>query len=402
MSAILEGPIAIGGDGTAHAQGHTLQEHLATFGSAPDRHDLLDRVHEAELLGHGGAFFPVARKWQTALTAGGRGIVVANGAESEPVSAKDAALLQVRTHLVLDGVTATARATGSTGAIIWLHRGARHSRVAVERALHERLASGVLDVPIQIVEGPDGYLSGESSAIVRALSGGPALPIVRGVPAAVRGVSDRPTVVHNVETLARVALVARGADLDSGHRLMTVATSGRRVVTEVPADRLLADLLTETHGTADLRAVLLGGYGGTWRSWSDVAARSVDTLQPAASAGIALGLPTDGCGLHLSAKILRYLAASSARQCGPCLFGLDELADVMDRVASGRGRRSDLDRLDRIAAQVAGRGGCHHPDGALRMLESALDVFAADLAMHRRGRRCTLRHDALVSLPEVA
>jgi NADH:ubiquinone oxidoreductase subunit F (NADH-binding) len=128
----------------------------------------------------------------------------------------------------------------------------------------------------------------------------------------------------------------------------------------------------------------------------------VGTLQPAASAGIALGLPADGCGVHLSAQILRYLAASSARQCGPCLFGLDELADVMDRVAAGRGRGSDLDRLDRIAGQVVGRGGCHHPDGALRMLGSALDVFAADVAMHRRGRRCLRRHEALVSLQEVA
>ena len=102
-------------------------------------------------------------------TPGGRGIVVANGAESEPASGKDAALLQLRPHLVLDGLKATVRATGSTEAVLWLHKGALHSRVSIERALVERRAAGVTDVPIRIVEGPARYLSGESTAIVRAL-----------------------------------------------------------------------------------------------------------------------------------------------------------------------------------------------------------------------------------------
>ena len=192
---------------------------------------LLQRAADAELRGYGGAFFPVARKWQAAIDSGGRGIVVANGAESEPASAKDAALLQLRPHLVLDGLKATARATGSTEAVLWLHKGAQHSRVSIERAMVERRAGGVTDVPIRIAEGPARYLSGESSAIVRALSGGPALPHTLTVPAAVSGVDGRPTLVHNVETLARVGLLASGL-APARSRLLTVTTTsgqhGRR------------------------------------------------------------------------------------------------------------------------------------------------------------------------------
>lgn len=391
--AILDGPVAIGADGTAHDTAHELDAHLARFGPLPDLPDLIDRLHHAELLGHGGASFPVARKWQTALRGGGGGLVVANGAESEPVSAKDATLLQLRTHLVLDGVTAAARSTGSGDAVIWLHRGARASRVAIERALHDRALRRTPDPRIQIVEAPDSYLSGESSAIVRGLSGGPTLPMVRGVPAAVRGVGGRPTLVHNVETLARVALVARGATLADGRRLMTIAAGGRRVVTEAAQHRALGSVLAETHGELALRAALLGGYGGTWRRWPDVVEQPVGAGPADIRAGIVIGLTPQTCGVHASAQILRYLAASSARQCGPCLFGLDELAAVMERVAAGRGGRSDLDRLARISAQVSGRGGCHHPDGAVRMLASSIDVFADDLVSHRRRRRCPHRHD---------
>ena len=331
---------------------------------------LLQRAADAELRGYGGAFFPVARKWQAAIDAGGRGIVVANGAESEPASAKDAALLQLRPHLVLDGLKATVRATGSTEAVLWLHKGAQHSRVSIERALVERRAAGVIDVPIRIVEGPARYLSGESTAIVRALSGGPALPAHDAVPAAISGVDGRPTLVHNVETLARVGLLATGfepAQSSAADRDDAVRTHGRR---RRPRETLAS--LVERLGGGDTSAVLLGGYGGTWHRWEDVAEQPIRALETLANAGIVIALPRSSCGIAVSAQIVQYAADSSARQCGPCLFGLDSLAEVMQRVASGHARRSDVARLERISAEVAGRGACHHPDGAIRMLGSAL------------------------------
>jgi hypothetical protein len=35
---------------------------------------------------------------------------------------------------------------------------------------------------------------------------------------------------------------------------------------------------------------------------------------------------------------------------------------------------------------VAGRGACHHPDGAAQFVASALDVFAGETARHARGQ----------------
>jgi NADH:ubiquinone oxidoreductase subunit F (NADH-binding) len=105
-------------------------------------------------------------------------------------------------------------------------------------------------------------------------------------------------------------------------------------------------------------------------------------------AGVLAPLPVDRCGLAETARVLRFLAASGARQCGPCLFGLPVLAGAVDRLARGEPRRGDLRDLDRWAAEVHGRGGCHHPDGAVTLLRSALDVFADDVARHRRGMPC--------------
>jgi NADH:ubiquinone oxidoreductase subunit F (NADH-binding) len=118
-------------------------------------------------------------------------------------------------------------------------------------------------------------------------------------------------------------------------------------------------------------------------------------------AGVVALLPDHHCGVGETARILRYLADSSARQCGPCLFGLDDLAALMERVADGSSRRGDLRRIERFSAQIVGRGGCHHPDGAVRMLASALEVFGRDVHAHTKQGRCrhSLGH-TLVPIPE--
>ena len=385
---IFDDAVTITADGRAVDASESLADHQRKRGGTAA--DLHARVDAAAMRGYGGALFPVSRKWQAALQAGGGGLVVANGAESEPASSKDAALLQLRPHLVLDGLNATIRATGSTAGVVWVHHDALHSRAAVDRALHERRAHGVGDSPIWVVEAPAHYLSGESSAVVRALSGDVALPRTSRVPAAHSGVGGKPTVVHNVETLARVACLGQGEHAD-GVRLLTVSSPAGRVVVEPRPDAHLTSLVAPVTA-GDVQAVLLGGYGGIWRRWQDVASATVVDLEAEARAGIVMALPANDCGITLTSRIVSYLAASSARQCGPCLFGLSDIAEVMERVARGRARASDTARLQQLTALVSGRGACHHPDGALHMLTSALTVFSADLAAHRRGRRCNKRH----------
>ena len=88
---------------------------------------------------------------------------------------------------------------------------------------------------------------------------------------------------------------------------------------------------------------------------------------------------------------MRYLALESAGQCGPCLNGLPSIAAAMGELAGLTGRRPDpraLENLRRWAGLVEGRGACHHPDGTVRFLRSALQVFAAEVRQHLQGR-CT-------------
>jgi NADH:ubiquinone oxidoreductase subunit F (NADH-binding) len=392
---MLAAPVHYFGGGTAITEltYDTMRDHRLRFGARPSAHgsagdELIDLIEQARLTGRGGAHLPSAVKWRAvrAAAVGTRGsVVVANGAESEPDSRKDAALLEFRPHLVLDGLVSAAEALGAREAIVWLHEDAHAARAALSRALTERGG----EPGIRIVLAPHRYLSGESGAIVRALSGGPPLPAFRTVPSAVRGVNGLPTLVHNVETLARVAQLARGARCAT--ELVTVTLDEARVVMEVPTDASLHTVVSRAIGAYDPAAVLLGGYGGSWRAWSQLA--DVTLAEPSLRAhGLSLGagalrvLRHGECGLTRAATIARYLAEQSARQCGPCMFGLAAVAETTAQIAAGgRRTRRDTNRIAGFIAEIRGRGACHHPDGAVRMVATALDVFADDLAAHRRG-----------------
>jgi NADH:ubiquinone oxidoreductase subunit F (NADH-binding) len=95
-----------------------------------------------------------------------------------------------------------------------------------------------------------------------------------------------------------------------------------------------------------------------------------------------------GCAVHETAAVLDYLARESAHQCGPCRNGLPAIAALVADMADGRAPRDAGATLRRWSAQIRRRGACSLPDGAVRFLASALEVFAADFADHERHGPC--------------
>jgi hypothetical protein len=155
--------------------------------------------------------------------------------------------------------------------VLWLHVGATETLRAVHRAVAERRAAGVDDPPLTVVTAPDHYLTGESSAVVRGLEGGPVLPAFRRRPAAVSGVGGLSTLVQNVETLARVGLISRFG----GRRAQPgpVVGDGVLSVAEVPSHLTVGETTRlgaayRTVESVEPRAVLIGGYGGRWVPWT--------------------------------------------------------------------------------------------------------------------------------------
>jgi NADH:ubiquinone oxidoreductase subunit F (NADH-binding) len=382
-----------------------LGGHLSRNGPIPWRGGpglLLRTVEQAGLSGRGGAGFPTWRKL-AAVAAGPRPVVVANGAEGEPASAKDRTLLARAPHLVLDGLQLAAESVGADRAYAYLPA----SRMqVVAAALEGRRQTGIDRVAVQLVEAPEAFVSGEESAVVNRISGGPGLPTDTPRRVVEVGVDGRPTLVQNVETLAQLALLARyGADWfrsvgtpdDPGTFLATISGAVHRPgVFELEHGIALGDALAMAGGgTEPLQAVLAGGYHGAWLPLPELAGLPLSrtAMRPygaSPGAGVLVALPASACPVAETAAIVRYLAGQSARQCGPCLNGLPTLADTVERLAR-HGRDPQLPaELQRLSRLVAGRGACHHPDGTVRLVRSLLRTFEPEVAAHVAGR-CTAR-----------
>jgi NADH:ubiquinone oxidoreductase subunit F (NADH-binding) len=396
----------------------SLHEHVAVHGPSPTVHAdrrqgahgagarLIEEVAAAGLLGRGGAAFPAARKMRAVADARGRPIVIANGAEGEPASLKDHTLLELLPHLVLDGAVLAAEAVGAHEVIVAACQFSGASVECVAAAIEERatdLAGSRRAPRVRLEIVPGHYVAGQESALVNYLGGGPAKPTFTPPMPFEVGLARRPTLVNNVETLAHIALIARrgaawfrelGTPSQPGSALVTLTGAvAHPGVYEIEQGASLASLLDAAGGaTARVRAVLLGGYAGSWIGAEHLRGVALSDEHLAVhratlGAGVVLLLSEHACPVAETVHVARWLAEQSTHQCGPCTHGLDALATAIAALAHG-GDHLASQRAERLASLTARRGACGHPDGAVRMLLSSLDTFAIEFADHVRNGPC--------------
>lgn len=381
-----------------------LSEHLARYGTAPvaaARRTLADDLERAGLTGRGGGGFPTGRKLRTVAGKRGPAVVVANGMESEPASRKDETLLWLAPHLVLDGAVMAASAAGAGTVHLCLPRTRAEQARRLTRAVDERRSAGLDPVEVLVHTLPHHFVSSEETALVNWLNGHDARPRPTPPRPFEKGVGRRPTFIANVETLAHVALIARygpdwfrelGSPRTPGTTLVTLSGAIRSPgVYEVPTGSPVAQALAAAGGpTRRLGAVLAGGFFGSWLPVP------LDPAAPPRGAGVLVALPEDACGLAETAAALAYLGSQSARQCGPCVFGVPSVAEDFAELAWGRPGARLLEQLNRRLGVLPGRGACRHPDGAARLAASALQVFADDVHRHVRYGPCAGAREPLV------
>jgi NADH:ubiquinone oxidoreductase subunit F (NADH-binding) len=363
---------------SAHAPGNELSE--------TDKDNFLELLESSGLTGHGGAHFPVARKLKAAMQSPPGGIVVANAAEGEPGSAKDAALWQYVPHTLIDGMELVAQLISAKRLVIWVHEDERATHRSISDALEERAEAGQA-IKIEVLNMPARYTSGENTSVISGVKGNKIAPRFGLDKAQPWGVGQPAILAHNSETLARIAMVKRFGAKAAQQHLLTVVGQDRRSVREVSSSTTYEEAMPEVSGNP---AVLFGGYGATWMPWESVKHLHCDpSLLRAAGlsfgAGIIGALPKEACPIVETGRVLTWMAAQSARQCGPCFQGLADVAQRWNSMALGTINQDEYSVLLRHIGLIPGRGGCSHPDGVIRLARSAINLFAQEVDGHLKG-----------------
>jgi len=398
--------------------------------------DTIEELGAAGLRGRGGAGFPTARKWSgVRASSGTHRYVVCNGAEGEPASFKDRAILRSNPYQVVEGLAIAAATIGAREAFICLKASFGPELARVRRAIEEMQAVGLAgDVPITVVAGPDEYLYGEEKALLEVIDGKPPLP--RLLPPYEQGLFatgsqmgweaiprepghgpatdvSNPTLVNNVETLANVGhILLRGATwfrssgtADSpGHVVATVVGDVRHpAVAEVSLGMRLGELIDGVgggvHDGRRVKAVLSGISNPVV-----TAAQLPTPLTYEDMALIGTGLGAVGfavyddtaCMVELAWRYSRFLWIESCGQCPACKLGTEEITHRLGEIEACRGSEEDIAVIGARLANVTDGNRCFLPVEERNVIGSILRSFPEEFAAHLEGDCPSSRGDLVV------
>lgn len=325
---------------------------------------VIDVLEASGLQGLGGAAFPTARKWRfTREAEGGPRTVICNADESEPGTFKDRLLLEQAPHLVIEGMLMGAAVIEADHGIIYLRHEYETGRLALQQALDEARARGVLGpnargagraFDIELFVSPGGYILGEETALLEALEGHRGEPRHKPPFPVTAGLNGGPTLINNVETLAAVSsILAHGPDWWQAQGegdyagLKYVSVSGDVAEPQVlclPWGTPVAEAIRQCGGMADGRDLLAFSPGGA--STPFLPAEAADTplaFDALRSAGSGLGtgaLFVVGSGRDLADVVItqaRFFRNESCGKCVPCRTGSTKGVAMATEAASMNG-----------------------------------------------------------------
>jgi formate dehydrogenase len=322
-------------------------ETLLNLRASGDWEEVQERVLASGLRGLGGAGFPSGRKWGFVRGYPGPRYLAVNGDEGEPGTFKDRYYLERNPHLMLEGMLIAAWAVEAETCFIYM----RDEYPAVLEILAREIAAledaGIVKPGyIDLRRGAGAYICGEESAMIESIEGKRGMPRHRPPFVAQVGIFDRPTLVHNVETLYWVAKVCRegpeclNATEKNGRKgLRSYSVSGRVAnpgVHLLPAGSTITDIIEAAGGMAEghtFKAYQPGGpsSGLLPASIADVPL-DFDTLQPLGSfiGSAAVVVLSDKDSAKAAAlNMLRFFEDESCGQCTPCRVGCEKAVKLM-------------------------------------------------------------------------
>ena len=336
---------------------------------ARGRDGWLAEMQASNLRGRGGAGFATAVKWASAKAAPGEAkVIVCNADEGEPGTFKDRVLLNSFADLIFEGMSLAAWAVGAAQGFLYLRGEYRYLLPQLEAVLARRRAAGLLgqsilgqagfDFDIAIHLGAGAYVCGEESALIESLEGKRGTPRIRPPFPVTRGYLQRPTVVNNVETLAKTCLIALGGG-EAFAATGTAQSAGTKLLSisgdcafpgiyeypfGVPISRILEDC-----GASDTQAVQVGGAAGICLAGYEFHRRIAYEDVPTAGAFMIFDGTRDL--FEVARAFVHFFAHESCGFCTPCRVGTALLKGFMDKLADGHGAQADLadiDWLDRL------------------------------------------------------
>lgn len=381
-----------------------------------DPEQLIEMVTASGLRGRGGAGFPAGRKW--GFMPKGSDIekyVCVNTDEGEPGTFKDRELVEKDPHQIIEGVIIASYAVGAHRAFVYIRGefflGVKRWIKAIDDAyakgfLGKNILGSGFSLDLSVHRGAGAYICGEETALIESLEGKRGEPRKKPPYPASVGLWGKPTLVHNVETLANIPhIINRGAEWYSsigtpkstGPKIFCISGHVRnRGIFELPLGVPLREIIYEHAGgmTFDkkLKAVIPGGASTPMLTPDQVdTPMAFETLEEAGTmlgTGAIVVMNEDTCMVDVARRLMRFFAHESCGRCTPCRTGTQRMLNILERLEAGQGKAEDIETLERTARKIQGLTFCPMGDAAINPVLSGLKLFRDEYEYHVTHKRC--------------
>lgn len=369
--------------------------------------EILEEVKKANLRGRGGAGFPVGVKWGFVPQKVDKPkYLCVNADEGEPGTFKDRYIMSHNPHLLLEGIIITSFCVGINTAFIYIRGEYEAIALRLEQAISEARKKGFLggnilgtgfDLDVFIHRGAGAYICGEETGLLESLEGKRGHPRLKPPFPASIGLFQCPTVINNVETLSNIPQIIlngaewfleRGLPKDGGTRIFGVSGMVKNPgIYELPLGTNLKDIIFKYAGGMKegkkLKAVIPGGMSAPILKADEINIKmDFDSLVEAESmlgSGAVIVIDEETAMLDVLKIVTKFYSHESCGQCTPCRIGNSWINKIVKRIASGGGKKGDIDNIIRLASNIKGKTLCPLGDAAAMSIISITQKFRKEI-----------------------
>ena len=104
--------------------------------------------------------------------------------------------------------------------------------------------------------------------------------------------------------------------------------------------------------------------------------------------GAMIVLDEDNCMVDIAKFFLQFTVDESCGKCTPCRVGIRRMLEILDKITEGKGTLEDIDRLEKLAANIKGTALCGLGQTAPNPVLSTIRNFRDEYIAHVVDKRC--------------
>jgi len=382
--------------------------------------DIIEAVKKSGLRGRGGAGFPTGMKWDFAnRDPKFPKYLVCNADEGEPGTFKDRPILEKNPHLLIEGMAISAYALKSEQGYIYLRAEYPAAKDILEQAIKEAREANVLgenifgsgfNFDLAVHRGAGAYICGEETALIESLEGKRGQPRLKPPFPVNSGAWGMPTIVNNVETLSNLPLIIGigpekyaeiGSEECPGPKLFSVSGFVEKPgVYELPMGVTLKEIIYDhcggIKGGGTLKAVIPGGISTPVLPPDMIDCKMDFVNLPKAGSmlgsGAVMVFDESVCLVRVCMRAMKFFEHESCGKCTPCREGTGWLRNILERIENGFGRKGDVELLQEVASNIAGKTFCPLGEGAASVVLNFIKHFGDEFEQHVSQKTCVSKN----------